>query len=97
MNFSLFITGLLAFITAHLLYVIYSQITSPLHKIPGPYIARFTRLWYFNRVRPGKFHHENIELHQKYGLIVRVALNLYSINMPNKTVYGIGSKFTKSD
>lgn len=45
----------------------------------------------------GTFHYENISLHKKYGEIVRIAPGYYSIATPNKTVYGIGSKFPKGD
>lgn len=82
---------------AYTIYSIYFHLTSPLRSIPGPWVARFTRLWYFMHVRSGEFHHKNIALHAKYGPIVRIAPNLYSINEPDKSVYGIGSKFEKSD
>lgn len=71
---------------------------SPLKDIPGPFWTRFTSLWYFSRVRHGNFEHENIKLHQKYGSVVRIAPNQYSISDVSaiKTVYGTGSQFAKS-
>src|SRR4051794_39734853 len=78
-------------------YAIYRRVRSSERSIPGPWAARFTRLWYFLHVRSGNFHHENIALHAKHGPIVRVGPNLYSINYADKAVYGIGSKFKKSD
>jgi cytochrome P450 len=91
--------GILALVVARVAVFLYQSLTSPLRKIPGPFWTRFTRLWFFNRVRLGKFEHDNIALHQKYGAIVRVAPDMYSINSPDavKQVYGIGTKFTKSD
>ncbi|KAJ5731666.1 uncharacterized protein N7483_006174 [Penicillium malachiteum] len=73
-------------------------IFSPLKNIPGPFWTRFTSLWYFKQLYNGKFEHENIRLHQKYGPIVRIAPNQYSISDVSaiKTVYGSGSKFPKS-
>jgi hypothetical protein len=73
-------------------------ISSPLKGIPGPSWARFTSLWYFNRVRKGKFEHDNIELHQKFGPVVRVSPDHYSISDISdiRTVYGTCSKFPKS-
>lgn len=41
---------------------------SSLRKLPGPFEARFSRLWYFRHVRDGNFHHRNIQLHEKYGM-----------------------------
>lgn len=78
-------------------FVVYRAWTSPTYSIPGPTAARFTRLWYFARLRRGDFHHENISLHATYGPIVRVAPGWFSISTPDKAVYGIGSKFRKSD
>jgi hypothetical protein len=73
-------------------------LTSSLRSVPGPFLARFTRFWYFWRVALGKFQYDEIALHKKYGPIVRVAPNMYSIDHPEvvKKVYGIGSKFAKS-
>ncbi|KAH7347958.1 cytochrome P450 [Pyrenochaeta sp. MPI-SDFR-AT-0127] len=92
---------LLALVTTVLysLYTVFSAILSPSRSIPGPFFARFTRLWYLRRVRNGQFHNENAALHQKYGPIVRIAPNEYSIDDPDaiRPIYGHGTKFTKSD
>lgn len=82
-----------------LLRLLYRVLSSPLRSIPGPFWARFTKLWYFNRVRRGHFETDNIDLHQKYGPIVRIAPNQYSVSdlATVKTIYGTGSKFAKSD
>lgn len=71
---------------------------SPLRSIPGPFWARLTDLWYFNRVRLGSFEKDNIQLHQEHGPVVRVSPNHYSICDPAavKIIYGSGSKFRKS-
>ncbi|KAJ6088604.1 hypothetical protein N7486_009865 [Penicillium sp. IBT 16267x] len=73
-------------------------ISSPLKDVPGPFWTRFTSLWYFDRCRKGRFEHENIDLHQKYGPVVRISPDHYSISDISdiKTVYGTGSKFPKS-
>lgn len=87
---------------ALLLYAIsflYRALTSPLRTVPGPLAARLTKLWYFNRVRYGHFEAENLALHKKYGPVVRVAPDHYSIDDPSaiKTIYGFNSQFPKSD
>ncbi|KAK8016797.1 hypothetical protein PG993_014986 [Apiospora rasikravindrae] len=71
--------------------------TAKTRSIPGPRIARFTKLWYFKRVWNGSWHRDNIALHQEYGPIVRVAPGWYSLSAPDKEVYGIASRFPKSD
>ena len=48
-------------------YRIYSSFASPLGSIPGPFLARITKLWYFWHVSSGKFEEDNIALHRKYG------------------------------
>lgn len=72
---------------------------SPLRSVPGPFLARFTKLWYLHRVWNGQFHHENIELHRKHGRVVRYAPGRYSISDPAalKTIYGLGQAFNKSN
>lgn len=77
--------------------LIWTFFASPLRALPGPWAGRLSRLWYFRRVRVGHFHHENIALHEKYGPVVRVAPDYVSISSPEKTIYGIGSKFPKGD
>jgi hypothetical protein len=49
-------------------------------------------------VRAGHFETDNIALHRRYGPVVRIAPDHYSISgrAAIKTVYGTGSKFTKS-
>ncbi|KAL6792217.1 cytochrome P450 [Trichoderma sp. SZMC 28013] len=86
-------------IFARFLFFLIRSLTSPTRKIPGPFLARFTRLWYFRRVALGGFEQENIQLHRKYGPVVRLAPNMYSIDIPEavNTVYGIGSKLPKSE
>lgn len=48
---------------------IYRVLSSPLRTIPGPFFARWTRLWELNKVCQGKFEKTNIELHQRYGTL----------------------------
>ncbi|KIX07296.1 uncharacterized protein Z518_01949 [Rhinocladiella mackenziei CBS 650.93] len=81
------------------LLFLYKSITSPLRTIPGPFLARFGKFYYFFRVMRGRWEHDDITLHRKYGPIVRVAPNMYSIDSPEvvKKVYGIASKFPKSE
>lgn len=88
----------LLLIAFHIIVRLSRALFSPLKDIPGPFWTRFTTIWYFNRVRYGRFEHENISLHKEYGPIVRIAPNQYSISDVSaiKTVYGTGSRFAKS-
>ncbi|KIX01993.1 uncharacterized protein Z518_07932 [Rhinocladiella mackenziei CBS 650.93] len=85
------------FLSIWILYLAVSYIRDPLRNIPGPFVARFTRLWYLNEVAGGHFEKTNIQLHRKYGSIVRIAPNYYSIDDTEaiKTIYGHGTSFVK--
>ncbi|KAJ3537179.1 hypothetical protein NM208_g6421 [Fusarium decemcellulare] len=85
-------------IAAQSLFKIYQILVSPLASVPGPWLARFTDLWYVWRISRGHFEQDNIALHQKHGSIVRYGPNRYSICDPlaAKVIYGHGSAFAKS-
>ncbi|KAJ4005613.1 hypothetical protein NW752_002448 [Fusarium irregulare] len=96
LNMSIVYLPVVAFaFVAHLLL---RALFSPLRHIPGPFLARFTDLWYFWNVRNGSFEDVNLDLHKKYGPIVRYGPNRYSINDPEaaKVIYGLGNHFPKS-
>ena len=80
-----------------ILYLIANFIRDPLRDIPGPFLARFTRFWYFIEVYKGSFEVSNIALHKKYGPIVRIAPHQYSIDDVEaaRTIYGHGNEFLK--
>jgi len=79
------------------LYFLLQYLLDPLRSVPGPLLARFTRLWYFLEVYKGSFEVENIKLHEKYGPIVRIAPYEYSIDDVDaaKAIYGHGNAFVK--
>lgn len=57
-------------LTAHIILAVYQHFVSPLRSIPGPFLARFTDLWYFYQLRKGRFEVINQQLHEKYGATV---------------------------
>jgi hypothetical protein len=87
----------LLFSGIYLGYCILQSILDPLRQIPGPLLARFTRLWYVWQVYKGTVHTTNVNLHEKYGPIVRLAPKFYSIDDVDaaKTIYGNGTRFVK--
>lgn len=97
------IHGLFALAIFGLLYPLFRAATTPLKDVPGPFLARFTRLWFFRSIWNGHAHLDNIALHRKYAKdgqffapVVRLGPNMYSISRPDRTVYGIGSKMPKT-
>lgn len=100
----LLVYSALALGVARALYAILAAALSPTRHIPGPFLARFTRLWYFYSVWKGQAEKDNIRLHRKYAKhgqfyapIVRLGPNMFSIIEPDKQIYGVGSKMRKSD
>ncbi|KAH7237944.1 cytochrome P450 [Fusarium solani] len=83
----------------YLVPLVYSLFFSPLRKIPGPLLTRVTRWWEYRVVVKGDSNREYMRLHKKYGPVVRVGPNRYSVSQPKdvKTIYELGGKFTKSD
>lgn len=82
------------------LYVLFSLVLGlidPLRSVPGPLLARFTRLWYIYKIYKGDFERTNINLHKRYGSVVRIAPNEYSIDDVEaaKVIYGHGNAFVK--
>ncbi|KAG9256757.1 cytochrome P450 [Emericellopsis atlantica] len=78
--------------------VLLKPIVNPLRHVRGPWLARFSDVWYLRQLSRGSFEQENQKLHQTYGPIVRYGPNRYSICEPSaaKTIYGHGTQFAKS-
>lgn len=82
-----------------LLYLLLNRYQKGLNKIPGPWldsVSTIPRMWHVYR---GQSQDRDIELHKKYGKIVRIAPNTLSISDPSviNQLYGITTKFKKSD
>ncbi|KAI7147047.1 Benzoate [Hortaea werneckii] len=67
--------------------------------VPGPFLAKFTNLWYLYECRLCRRYMTVHKLHEKYGKLVRVQPNQVSIADPTAipVVYGHGTGFLKSD
>lgn len=86
----------LFFILIILSYV-HGRFRSSLANIPGPPLAKWTKLWRLYDVYKGQSHHTAIRLHQQHGPLVRIAPNVVSVGDPQaiKTIYGLSGAFTK--
>lgn len=80
----LFITSVLILLGLSLslvvLRTIYRAYFKSLHSVPGPRLAKFTRLWLANAIYSRQYHKISTEIHRQYGPIVRIAPNEYSID-----------------
>ncbi|KAF5632048.1 cytochrome P450 monooxygenase oxidoreductase [Fusarium sp. NRRL 52700] len=95
---SLYVLVVLCLTLGWVILALVKFIRSPLSRVPGPFLARFTRLWLLKEVYFGTYPKTSIELHRKYGPVVRIAPNEYSIDDPAsaKIIYGSGRGFTKA-
>ena len=55
--------------------IIYRFCLDPLRHVPGPTAARFTELWRTRRYALGGWRQDILDLHDKYGPVVRIAPN----------------------
>ena len=65
----------LAFVAYLGCWGVYTTFFHPLRGIPGPYAAKFTELWRTRRYALGNWHDNILEIHRKYGPVVRIAPN----------------------
>ncbi|KAH7081133.1 pisatin demethylase [Paraphoma chrysanthemicola] len=80
LRYPLYIFIPLALLAYLVIKPVIQTVLSPLRNVPGPFLARFTRLWELYVIRKHDFATYNIALHEKYGPVVRLAPNRYSIN-----------------
>lgn len=68
-----------------------------LNKYPGPFLASLTDWWRFIDVWGRHAEDTYLELHKKYGPVVRVGPNLLSFADPKalKTIYGLNKGYVK--
>ncbi|KUI65370.1 Pisatin demethylase [Cytospora mali] len=77
---------------------LYRKYASPLRKYPGPWLASTTRLWKLVSAASAHTHLDHIELHKKYGPVVRIAPNEVSLSSPEaaRTLLSAGKRLYKT-
>lgn len=82
-----------------ILRMAYRRYASPLRSIPGPFLASCTRLWKVRSAMSENMHWEHVELHKKYGPVVRIGPNEVSFSSPQvaRTILSAGKRFYKTD
>lgn len=70
---------------------LYVREVTPLRSIPGPFLASISRLWIFQKQRGYQRQQVDIDLHRKYGSIVRISPHEVMVSSPKslRTVYGM--------
>ncbi len=64
-----YIYSLVALLVFVIVKYVYQILASPLRSVPGPFLARFTRLWEIQAVRKHDNPTFNIALHEEYGKV----------------------------
>lgn len=90
MGFSLTTWLFLAVVLGLLIRALYLHLSSPLSKVPGPLIARFSRWWLAYHGWRGDFHRLLTRLHEQYGEVVRIGPDEVITISPDavKKIYG---------
>jgi cytochrome P450 len=78
-------------------FIVYRLVFHPLSTVPGPFLARITKLWLVWHVRQGKSHIFMPALHKHYGPIVRIAPDQVLVCSEDaiRLAYSAGTKFAK--
>ncbi|KAL7767155.1 hypothetical protein ACKLNR_001456 [Fusarium oxysporum f. sp. zingiberi] len=88
-----------AFVAYNLLWLIHTSFFSRLRKIPGPFLARISRVWEMRKTATGNIHEIIMDLHKCHRPIVRIGPNRYDFDTMEaaKIIYRIGSTLPKAD
>jgi hypothetical protein len=83
--------------TFSVLDIIYKCTFHPLRNVPGPWLAKFSQLWRNFRYFRGSWHDDIVQLHKRYGNVVRIAPNEISFVdvAALKDLYGHGKQILK--
>jgi hypothetical protein len=84
-------------ISLTLVYDVWNYFRSPLKKIPGPFLAKWTHLWRLVLVSGRQSSLTLRGLHSRHGSIVRIGPNVLSLADPQwiKVVYALRGGFEK--
>ncbi|KAI1738863.1 cytochrome P450 [Xylaria scruposa] len=79
-------------------YVLYQCVFSPLAAFPGPLAAKLSKGWRAYVSYRGRWHRDLLDLHQRYGPVVRIGPNELSIGDPDAflQIYRVNGAYPKS-
>ncbi|KAL4813267.1 cytochrome P450 [Aspergillus spinulosporus] len=88
----------LAILVLFILRLLWRRFGSGLRGIPGPALAKCTRLWKLHSVWKGDHHLTEINLHRQHGPLVRIGPRHVSVADPKAipVIYGLNKGFTKT-
>ncbi|KAI1176073.1 cytochrome P450 [Nemania sp. FL0916] len=79
--------------------MVYRRYATPLRSLPGPFFASCTRLWKIRSVISENTQWDHVDLHRKYGPVVRIGPNEVSFSSPQvaRNLLSAGKRFYKTD
>lgn len=79
--------------------MLFNRYARPLYKYPGPFLASCTRFWLVYTAWSGHVEDYYLEIHRKYGPVVRIGPNELSFESPDAAieVFRTGRGFHKTD
>ncbi|KAF2875746.1 cytochrome P450 oxidoreductase [Massariosphaeria phaeospora] len=88
---------LLVMLKVALLIPLFAKWRFPLSHVPGPWLARWSRLWLVRSLVSGKAAHEFVRLDLQYGPVIRTGPNHILISDPETTrrILAVGSKYKR--
>jgi hypothetical protein len=93
--------GLIGLVSLVLVYgfgqILYYRLFHPLARFPGPFFASFTNFWKVYQVASGRYEDALLDLHRKYGKLVRIGPNHLDVSDASavKSIYGGGRHLKK--
>lgn len=84
-------------ITSTVAFLLSNKYWKGLNKYPGPQLAAYSNWWRLYDVSKRNHHWTTINLHRKYGDVVRLGPNVLSFSDPRavKAIYGLNKGMTK--
>ena len=91
------LTASLLLIVTATFYLVAQYRKNGLNRYPGPWLAKFTKLWLRLNVKTNQHQHHLLELHRRYGPTIRIGPNNLSIASPEcvALIYGVKNEFLK--
>lgn len=90
--------GLTLSLATVLLYYLYSSYyAAGLNRYPGPFLAKFGKLWHWLDVWGNRHQLNLVDLHRKHGDVVRIGPTSLSVSNPDyvSKIYGVSAGFLK--
>jgi hypothetical protein len=80
-------------------WIVYARYFHPLSRIPGPWLASVSRVWYMVQIARGDMERTQRRLHAQYGPLIRIAHNEVACAAPDaiRNIYRHQGALDKTD